>query len=191
MSTPTTARTRRRSWFGAVLAIPLLVTLAACGSSASSQVASLNTSASPSASTTADASTSQLAFAKCMRENGVDMPDPDPNGGFGAGQRNINPTDPKFQAGLKKCQSLMTSGGQMNRTFDAASQQKMLDLAKCVRQHGVDMPDPQFDANGKMSMDGSVSGLMSNPKFSSAMQACRQYAPSGGPGGRPGAGSPS
>ncbi len=192
MPTPSTTPTRRRSLFAAVLAVPLLITLAACGSSDSAQVASLNTgAASASASSTADASNSQLAFAKCMRENGVDMPDPDPNGGFSAGQRNVNPSDPKFQAGLKKCQSLMPSGGAMNRTFDAASQQKMLDLAKCMRQNGVDMPDPQFDANGKMSMDGSVSGLMNNPKAASAMQACRQYAPSGGPGGGPGAGGSS
>lgn len=183
----TTRLTRRRYLYPAAVAVPLLMILTACGSSDSSQVASLGTSsAAPSASTQADSSDSQLAFAKCMRENGVDMPDPDPDGGFGAGRGDINPNDPKFRAGLEKCQDLMPSGGQMDRTFDAAGQERMLELAKCLRQNGVDMPDPQFDANGQMVIDSSMSGLMNNPKFSDAIQKCQQFAPSGGPGGGPG-----
>lgn len=170
--------TLRRSLVVAVTTAPLLLLFAGCGSSESAQVASLSSgSAQLSASTTADSSDAQLAFAKCMRENGVDMADPDPNGGFGT-RGNIHLSDPKFQAGMKKCEDLIASGGDlMDRDFDSASQEKMLELAKCMRQNGVDMPDPQFDANGTMKLDSSMTGLRSNPKFSSVMKTCEQFAP--------------
>ena len=76
-----------------ILAFALLATvLAACsgGGAASSGVATLD---DPAASAAPDASGSpapsispedaMLAFARCMREHGVDMPDPDFSGGGG------------------------------------------------------------------------------------------------------------
>lgn len=73
---------RRRVQWAATGAAPMLVLLAACGSSEGAPVASISNSAAPSASSSADSSTQQLAFAKCMRENGIDIPDPDPDGRF-------------------------------------------------------------------------------------------------------------
>ncbi len=61
-----------------------------------------------------------LAFAKCMRENGVpDFPDPDfSNGGTtrvgGPGSEpsaDLRPDSPQFQAALEACKSKMPKGG--------------------------------------------------------------------------------
>lgn len=92
-------------------------------------------------------------------------------------------SDPKFSAALDKCRSLMPNGGPMNQSFDVAAQDKILQLVKCMREHGVTVPDPQFDANGKVVLSGGMPQINpSDPKFASAIQACRQYLPSGLPG---------
>jgi hypothetical protein len=76
---PMTSRTRPRR---AALVVPwllLLMTLSAC--SAASGVATIDDaddpSASPSSSAAAeDPEEAMFAFAECMREQGIDMPDP-------------------------------------------------------------------------------------------------------------------
>jgi len=72
--------------------------LTGCSSSSESQVATLSdqdaqpeTSSNPTA--TDDGG---LAFAACMRDNGVDVPDPDPDQGFGSPEdADIDFEDPK------------------------------------------------------------------------------------------------
>ena len=46
-----------------------------------------------------------LAFAQCMREHGVDIPDPQFGEGGGAGLRlrSSNPNDPKFREAEEAC----------------------------------------------------------------------------------------
>jgi hypothetical protein len=62
-----------------------------------------------------------LKFAKCMRTNGVDMPDPDftgggvrirsQGGGSGGAGQGPRPDDPTFQKALKACRSLLGGDG--------------------------------------------------------------------------------
>jgi hypothetical protein len=59
--------------------------------------------------------------------------------------------------------------------------QKALAYARCLRQHGVDMPDPRFDAAGRMAMQLPAGVGPDDPKFKAADQACKQYAPGGEP----------
>ena len=51
-----------------------------------------------------------LKFARCMRGEGIDMPDPKADGGmlFEAGEGGIDPDDPSFQKAQKKCQPLLS-----------------------------------------------------------------------------------
>src|SRR3712207_862002 len=59
-----------------------------------------------------------LAFAKCMRENGVDMPDPRSNGNGlvqigpapGEGGDLPNPDDPAFRRADEKCRKHLDAG---------------------------------------------------------------------------------
>ena len=70
-----------------------------------------------------------------------------------------------------------TSPGNSGKDF----KQQMLAYARCLRQHGVDMPDPKIDANGRMAMQLPAGVGPDDPKFKVADQACKQYAPSGEP----------
>jgi hypothetical protein len=59
--------------------------------------------------------------------------------------------------------------------------QRALAYARCMRQQGIDMPDPKFDAQGRMAMQLPAGIGPDNPEFKAADQACKQYAPSGEP----------
>jgi hypothetical protein len=75
-----------------VLALTLAV--AACGGGADS--ATSITSPGGGDSTQTD-----LARARCLRQHGIDMPDPTPEGTVD--MRGVNPDDPKFKAAERAC----------------------------------------------------------------------------------------
>ncbi|MCJ0873447.1 hypothetical protein [Streptomyces sp. AP-93] len=90
-----------------------------------------------------------LKMRKCLRENGVDMPDPkpgeDPRGmTLGAG------TDQEvLKKAMDKCgMKGPGSGGEVSQ----AEKDKALKQAKCMRDNGFDMPDPEFNGNARTGM---------------------------------------
>jgi hypothetical protein len=44
-----------------------------------------------------------VAFARCMRQHGIDLPDPKPDGSLPDRGRGLNPDDPKFKAAERAC----------------------------------------------------------------------------------------
>jgi hypothetical protein len=131
-----------------------------------------------------------LAYAKCMREHGIDMPDPVVNADGGmtvsigaAGGKPIDVT--KMQAATEACKDLMPApeGGPMQMTPE--QQDAMLAFAKCMREHGVDMPDPEFGTGGgPVIIDGSGGkGIaFDSPTFKAADEACRSIMTDAMPG---------
>ena len=116
-----------------------------------------------------------LDFARCMRENGVDMPDPQFSGGR-VTQRMNGGNPEQMQAAEKACEKYRAemqapelSSGQKDEFKKAA-----LANARCMREHGVEnFPDPTFDANGaaRMKIDKSVNP--ESPTFQAAQKACQ------------------
>jgi hypothetical protein len=88
----------------------------------------------------------QLAFSKCMRENGVDMPDPKegPDGSVLIGAAGAGPDDAAFTAAYEKCRAKLPNGG--THTMSPEERQKQLTFARCMRDNGIaDYPDPPAD----------------------------------------------
>jgi hypothetical protein len=147
-----------------------------------------------------------LKFSKCMRDHGVDMPDPQRVGTGGiklTGGKGLDFNDPKMKAAQSACQKYMQIGG--GETVDPAKRAKLqeaaLSYARCMRSQGVDMPDPKLSGNGGLTFQvgpgsgspksssgsGPRSGLGANPdspKFKAADKACNHFL-----GDRPGAGA--
>ncbi|HVW33808.1 MAG TPA: hypothetical protein VHL53_14825 [Acidimicrobiia bacterium] len=140
-----------------------------------------------------------LAFAQCMRDHGIDMPDPDTSsggpgvvtfsasagagGGGGAAAADMD----KFQTAQKACQDILGAAGPQNITPEQAQemQDQALAFSKCMRDHGIDMPDPTFDGDGHTTLKlDSGSGIdPSDPKFEAAQQACGSaFGPKGAAG---------
>jgi hypothetical protein len=163
------------------LLLALMLAVAACGSGKSNGVASLGGANKPTATTSpggsSDPQQAALAYARCMRQH-INMPDPKIDSTEGIGKvlpRGVSPDDPKFKAAQQACQQYAPNGGQPPKV-SPQQQQQMLALARCMRQHGINMPDP--DANGGIDMTGA--GVdPDGPKFKAAQQACQQYQPKG------------
>ena len=55
----------------------------------------------------------------------------------------------------------------------AANRKAMLDFARCMREHGVDMPDPTFGEDGRAQIRIGKGGPDPNdPKVREAEEAC-------------------
>jgi hypothetical protein len=118
-----------------------------------------------------------LAFAKCMRENGLpDFADPKPGVGISADVVN----SPQFKAAESHCKQFMGAlqGGPDGAVTpkDQWSSADKLKYAQCMRQNGVPkFPDP--DANGGfIFLEGGGIDPRS-PQFKKAEAACAKYQP--------------
>ncbi|MGW4474863.1 hypothetical protein ACWENQ_34785 [Nonomuraea sp. NPDC004354] len=158
-----------------VAALPLLLA-AACGStpSTTAQVAGVGESATaaarPSASATMDRNTAQLKFAQCMRENGVDMPDPDGSGGVRIQAKKGEQA--KTEAAMKACKQYLDQAAGERKAMDPAQRDQMLKFAQCMRENGVRMEDPSAD--GMVRITGAEGGEQA---MKVAQEACKEFAP--------------
>jgi hypothetical protein len=123
-----------------------------------------------------------LDLAACMRKNGVDMPDPQFSGGrVTQKMRKTNPDT--LRAAEKACAKLQAKikAPEMSDAQRAEFKQEALANARCMRSHGIDFPDPEFDPNGgaRLKLGGAVNP--DSPKFQKAQEACRDTLPGGGP----------
>jgi hypothetical protein len=184
--------TRHFTWLAA-LGIAGLSVLAACGggSGNAAQVASLagddnatttTTTAGDGASSEEEAQQAMLDFARCMREHGVDMPDPqfseDGKGEFVAGGPGGETDKTKLDEAKNACQSYLDKARSNAPPPDPAQveeeKQKLLAFAQCMRDHGIDFPDPQIstDGGGIQVQMGGPNVDPESPAFQEASEAC-------------------
>jgi len=93
-----------------------------------------------------------LAFAACMRDNGIDMDDPQFGvdggvfGGPGQGQ-DVSAVDLQgddFQAAFESCDSYLDSlRPDLDAEQDAEFTEQLVEYAECMREEGIDFPDPE------------------------------------------------
>jgi hypothetical protein len=185
-----------------LLLLATLVLLAGCAgaTAADDGVATIDdgssgaAGSSPAPTASVDPEDAMLAFARCMREHGVDMPDPAAGGGGGlrgtikvGGGDGIDPKD--FQAANEACREHLSGvlGGEGPAGLSPEDQDRLLEFAECMRDHGIDMPDPQFDGGGgAFSIGGPDADIdFDSPEFQAAQEACRDLLPgrTGGPDG--------
>ena len=174
---------KKSDWAIALAMALCAIGLVACGGGASSG----------SHESAADEEETQLEFAACMRAHGVDMPDPQPGQegmvfgvqkGPGGKSTGINPDDPKTKKAMAACEDKLGDIGQ-----DISPEQKeefkeqALAFSQCMRDHGIDMPDPQFSGDGKVKMriggPGSSGPSPESPAFQQAQEACQSKMPGG------------
>jgi hypothetical protein len=202
----------------AAASLVLLVALAGCAATAAAPdgVASLasdnpNASAAPSASLSPE--DSALAFTECMREHGIDMPDanvqtgPDggvaftfggPDGDPSGGSRDMADGE-AFEDAMDACDEFLQRASGTRGELEPEMLDRMVEFAQCMREHGIDMPDPNADGGIMIQRndDGSATngnGANIDPEsdaFQEAQEACQpilgeDFGPrtnSSGPGG--------
>ena len=147
------------------------LTLTACGSQ------------EPAADRRSEARDAMLAYAQCMRGNGVDMPDPQFDGGR-VMQRGPDVKVPPEK--LHKADEACRKHREAIKPPELSDEQRRemrdgaLAHARCMREHGIeDFPDPTFDEDGGAQIRiGPGTGLdPDDPDFQAAEKACRDELP--------------
>ena len=182
----------------AAAALALTLALAACGgggeADANEKVATLDDgAAAQDASTDADGSGDRregaLKFARCMREHGIDHPDPDENGMFRIEpDQDFDPQSAEFREAAEACEKYLGQMGpppELSEEDRKRLEEQMLAFARCMRKHGIDMPDPKTGSEGGRSFAFELTPETdpSDPDFRAAEEACREYSPERNPPG--------
>lgn len=113
-----------------------------------------------------------------MRSHGVpNFPDPGPGGLVIP--NSINPASPAFRAGQKACASSLGPGNR--RSAPESQRRTLLNLAKCIRAHGLpNFSDPTTNPPPPNHAGGNVLGIggvylaipAQSPAFRRAANAC-------------------
>ena len=172
-----------------LLAIVLFAVAACSGDSAVDGVASLESTA-PAAETTAapaepvvEGEQAALDFAQCMRENGVEMGDPTVDAD---GNLQLPPIEfaaspdvdqeaamAEMDATFAKCEQHLEGAvfGASNPSSDVEFEDALIEYAGCMREQGIDMPDPDF-SSGMIQLGGDTPGEIE--EFEAAHEECRE-----------------
>jgi hypothetical protein len=137
-----------------------------------------------------------LEYAECMRDEGIDFPDPSTNGDgmivIGPrGATNGPPTEAEmeeFEAADEACRHILEAVQAELPRPDPEQEAEMRDqalaFAECMRDNGIDFPDPRFEEGGGVGI--ALEDIdPSDPDFQEAQEEC-----AGDGGGIFGAGGP-
>jgi len=197
----------RRTMMVLMLALGLLA--AACsGSDSDSGVASLETTPEsvqneqqPSDEAAAEEPASDeeaiLAFAACLRDEGLDVEDPtvDADGNLRPPRpRDIGELDREMmRTAMEACSEYLENVAfGLDGEDQTERQDQLLEYASCMRDNGYDMPDPDFSTMGNPGQSGGGPfGALDrdDPAFQTAQEACADIfgadgrVPGAGPGG--------
>lgn len=174
----------RRPWRSLGLLVVLVVMAATMGATASAQVATLGSPAPEAseapASPAPDGQRSLLDWAACMRDQGIDMDDPvfgldgDLIGGLGkSGEGSkVDAKGAQYVAATEACADLLAAFKAPPDPAQQAEQAEVrLAWAACMRDQGIDMPDPATDGTYS-SYDWKVD--LKSEDYVAADETCRE-----------------
>ncbi|HSC02149.1 MAG TPA: hypothetical protein VLC49_02490 [Solirubrobacteraceae bacterium] len=177
----------------AVVVLALGGLIAACGSSSTSSNTTTGSTTASAAAGGAPNASRRAALVACLKQHGVTLPARPPgarggppgsgsSGGSGTGTGTTGTgttprrgffgggggfaANPKLRAAFQACGARFGSGG--GRRF-RLSRTAITRYVTCVRQHGYDLPSPNFSGKGPVF----PSNIRGNAKFQAASRACQ------------------
>jgi len=180
----------RNSFLTSLILVLALVAAACSDSGDSAEIATLETDSAIASQSDSEAGgdpiaqseAAMLAFTQCLRDQGIDVDDPtmDADGNMQLPPINIEMpdvvTDPdelpdmsEFEDMIAPCEEHLEG---VVSTFSSADTTEIEDMllayAECMRDNGVDMPDPDFSSGGGVIDLGAIGG----EDFEAAEAAC-------------------
>jgi hypothetical protein len=168
-----------RSRMGLLLGLLVLaLAVAGCGSGGKSNgVASLGdgkaTTATTSTGGSQDERRAARSFARCMRQHGIDLPDPNPDIQWGQ----LNQA-PGWDAAWQACRQLLpASAVQQDVPPSPQELGQLRAFAVCMRAHGIDMSDPDPKTGNMTTGHVTRDQEQHDPAFKAAEAACGDKLP--------------
>jgi hypothetical protein len=185
---------------------------ASSSSGSASATGSTSTTASAAAGGTGPNSSRRTALVACLKQHGVTLPSrpagAPPGGGTGTGTTGTGTTgtgttgtatrsrrggffgggrgfanNPKLRAAFQACGAKFGFGGGGQGFRGRLSHTAITKYVTCVRQHGYNLPNPNFSGKGPIF----PANIRTNQKFQSASRSCQNLLapprPSGSGGG--------
>jgi hypothetical protein len=183
---------------------------ASSSSGGASATSSTSTTASAAAGGRGPNSTQRAALAACLKQHGVTLPArpagaPPPGGGTGTGTTGTGTTgtgttprrrggffggggggfanNPKLRAAFQACGAKFGFRGGGRGFRGRLSRTNITKYVTCVRQHGYNLPNPNFSGKGPIF----PANIRTNKKFQAASKSCQSLLapprPSGSGGG--------
>ena len=168
-----------------MLAAFAIVVASCSGNGETAQVASLDSGPGTSSDDTnadplADTEEAMLAFTQCLRDQGIDVGDPTigADGSLqlppieftfeGDASETEEPDFSEFEKMIAPCEELLGGLGSVAPSGgDAGFEDALVEYTQCMRDNGVDMPDPDFS-------DGIIDlGVLEGDDFDAADAVCR------------------
>lgn len=130
-------------------------------------------------------------FTKCMRNEGFDIPDPELNADGTVNLEKLKEgfdRDPKFDLQKQRSKNALdgclliladaTFAGKSDKEDPIETQDNMLAFAQCLRDQGLNVPDPDFsgDARAKMKpLVQNLAGSASQRRIDAAVDLCSDF----------------
>jgi hypothetical protein len=125
------------------------------------------TTAEPAAGGQAKTEQSTVSYAQCMRENGVNIPDPGSSGALTMPD-GYDRNDPRTKAAEQTCSQFLPTLSDEERK---AADEDILAAVRCMRENGIDIADP---------IDGEIMIPMADEDaLKKAMEVCGKTAGQG------------
>ncbi|HWH45767.1 MAG TPA: hypothetical protein VNT32_13670 [Thermoleophilaceae bacterium] len=119
-------------------------------------------------------------FAECMREHGLpDFPDPGPEGAFPITPDSQRDTPrAKLEAAQRKCGKHLAGVGPPSakeRGDEAELERRLLAFTRCMRERGIDLPDPDGQEGGGVAipLPDDLDPDNPDPRYVRAERECR------------------
>lgn len=169
---------RLKAIMGATLAS---VAFAGCGGAAEGDGSA---GAGGGAARSQEAQDAMLRFAQCMREQGLDVGDPGEDGLVRVSPRRGERGEPenpeKFRRAEQKCGRHMREAGpppELSQERQHEFERKAVAFARCMREQGIDIPDPETDGRGGVMQELPEGADPESARFREAEEECRGVAP--------------
>ena len=145
---------------------------------------------SPTPAAELDSQDAMLTFSACMRENGIDLPDPSFGAGsfFASGAMNeIDMMSLEFLGAFVSCQGYLAAAfPSVDPEEQAERNERAVDFAECMRENGIDWPDPDPVAGmtfaSMIGEDGRPLFDPFDPVFQETSRACAEVTGANLPG---------
>jgi hypothetical protein len=154
-----------------LFALPLVVVslaFAACGDDDDSTTASAEDAR-------AELREATLEYAECMREHGVDVPDPKPNEGGGVLLEQRGPDTAATREAEEECRKYLedVEPPEFSPEKERDFRERALEFARCMRGEGIDFPDPTIGEDGRVTMRAPAGqDPRQDPRFEEAFEKC-------------------